>query len=140
VSALLRGTNSHHQAIESTRFPNGDVICMLLENACRKLERLAAPPLPPKSVINVLKLVCNELSAVVVPLAAVLMPLAAAAVELVEVPEMDWIKLLTSAENCELLGPPQRLAASVLDAALVVVSCDCDLRAAMRLCKKFCNA
>jgi hypothetical protein len=125
---LLRMTGSHHQAVESTRFPSGEFACILVENDCRKFVRLAAPPLPPKSAISVLKLVCNELSAVVAVLAAVEVPLdEVAVVEPLDVPERDWSKLLTSAAN--LPGPP-----------LAVVPASCDLRAAMRLCMKLCKA
>jgi hypothetical protein len=123
-----------------------------VENDCRKLVRLAAPPVPPKSAISVLKLVCNELSAVVAVLAAVEVPLdEVAVVEPLDVPERDWSKLLTSAAN--LPGPPLADAAPLLgvaplaDAApllgvapLAVVPASCDLRAAMRLCMKLCKA
>jgi hypothetical protein len=133
-------TGGHHQAVESTKFPNGEFACILVENDCRKLVRLAAPPLPPKSAINVLKLVCNELSAVVAGLAAAEVALdEVAVVEPLDVPERDWSKLLTSAAN--LPGPPLADAAPVLGVApLAVVPASCDLRAAMRLCMKLCKA
>jgi hypothetical protein len=111
-----------------------------VENDCRKLVRLAAPPVPPKSAISVLKLVCNELSAVVAVLAAVEVPLdEVAVVEPLDVPERDWSRLLTSAAN--LPGPPLADAAPLLGVApLAVVPASCDLRAAMRLCMKLCKA
>jgi hypothetical protein len=139
LSVLLQRTDSRHQAVELTRFPSGEFACILVENDCRKLVRLAAPPVPPKSVISVLKLVCNELSAVVV-LAAVDVPLVVlAVVEPLDVPERDWSKLLTSAAN--LPGPPLAEAAPVLGVApLAVVPASCDLRAVMRLCMKLCKA
>ena len=140
LSVLLQRTDSRRQAVELTRFPSGEFACILVENDCRKLVRLAAPPVPPKSVISVLKLVCNELSAVVV-LAAVGVPLVVlAVVEALDVPERDWSKLLTSAAN--LPGPPLAVTAPVVlgVAPLAVVPASCDLRAAMRLCMKPCKA
>jgi hypothetical protein len=107
-----------HQAVESTRFPNGEVACILVENDCRKLARLADPPLPPKSFMSVSKLVCNELAAV--PVAVVLAVLVAVPVEVpVDVPVTDWIKLFTSVAKC-VPWAPRPGAASGAD----VVLCD----------------
>ncbi|MDP9012108.1 MAG: hypothetical protein M3O41_05535 [Pseudomonadota bacterium] len=60
----FRDKAAGHHAVESTIFPKDDVACMLAEKECRKLARLADPPLPPKSAISVSKLFCNEASAV----------------------------------------------------------------------------
>lgn len=63
---------------------------MLAAKDCRKLDRLVDPPVPPKSVISALKLVCNEVSA---ELVAVLLA------EPVDAPATDWIRLWMSAAN-----------------------------------------
>ncbi|HWJ36638.1 MAG TPA: hypothetical protein VNR70_15335 [Steroidobacteraceae bacterium] len=81
-------STAHHHAVESTRFPNGDVACMLVEKDCKKLARLLAPPLPPKSAISVLKLVCNEASAVLVAVLVAVLD-AVLVVEPVDVPVRD---------------------------------------------------
>jgi hypothetical protein len=46
----------------------GDVDARFVAKDCKKLVKLVALPVPPKSDTNVSKLVCRELSAVVVEL------------------------------------------------------------------------
>jgi hypothetical protein len=136
-------------AFESTRLPSGDVDAMLAEKDCRKVARLVEPVVPPRSLMSVLKLACSDESAaltavpLVVPLVMAL--LAAAVLEPVDVPAIDWIKLCTSAANCPPGPLPWEPAADVLVVESVEVLCepfaaDCACNAAMRLCRKFCNA
>jgi hypothetical protein len=102
--------------------------CKLLEKACKKLERFAEPPVPPKSATRLSKLDCSELSALPV-----------AVEESAEVLDNDCTRLLMSEISCEP-GPevpeeePEEDSAAAADDVELV--CDADWSAAIRLCMK----
>ncbi|MEA3150702.1 MAG: hypothetical protein QOD56_1641 [Gammaproteobacteria bacterium] len=121
-------------------FPNGDMDCILAANDCRNVAKPVDPPVPPRSVINVLKLVCSDVSAAPAAVPAVV----AAVLVSVDVPAIVWIKLCTLVAKC----PPGPLlwvdavpaAAVVLSALELVAVSDCAWSAAIKSFKKFCSA
>jgi len=117
--------------------PNDDPDCSLLAKDCRKLVKLVAPPVPPRSATKVSKLDCKALSAWVAFVASVV-----PAVAVDELALSDEIRLCTSAAN-PLPGPLPALAplAPALDSVpLPLTLSDCALRAANRLCTNSRNA
>jgi hypothetical protein len=124
-------------------FPNDDMDCILVANVCRNVAKLVDPPVPPRSVINALKLACSDVSAALVAL-VVVPALVAAVLVSVDVPVIDWIKLCTSAAKWPC-GP--LLGVDVLPAVAVVLSAvelvpvsDCAFSADIKSFKKFCSA
>jgi hypothetical protein len=101
---------------------------MLVENDCRKVVRLAALPLPPRSATNLLKLVCSVLSAELVVVE-----------EPADVLLSDWIKLFRSDARPEPGFPPCEfvtLPVLVVPSEAALLPPDCDLRAASKLWTK----
>jgi hypothetical protein len=117
-----------------TILPMGEVDARFVAKDCRKLVKLVALPVPPKSETRESKLVCRELSVVVV--------------ELVEAPVNDALRLCTSAAKpVPALDPdpdtPLQLESELALALVLVLSVlsvpsvfDSAWSAAMRLCMK----
>lgn len=115
-----------HHACELTRPPADGPDWRLDENDCKKLVRLAAPPLLPRSVTSVSKLDCSELSASAapVPSAAVL--------------DKHWMRLSTSLTSDEAVPDVPLAADAELELAAelpdVESVSDCELSAAIKFC------
>jgi hypothetical protein len=122
-----------------TILPMGDVDARFVAKDCKKLVRLVALPVPPRSETRVSKLVCKELSAEVVE--------SVEAVELVEPLVSEAMRLCTSAANPvpELEPVPDAALQLESESELVLVPSallefDWAWSAAMRVCMKFWKA
>lgn len=95
---VRRPTQAH--ACAFTILPMGEVDARFAAKDCKKLVRLVALPVPPRSETRVLKLVCSELSAEVVELVAEVESVELdELVELVEPLVNEAMRLCTSAAN-----------------------------------------
>lgn len=119
----------------------GDVDARFVAKDCKKLVRLAALPVPPRSATRLSKLVCRELSAEVVE--EVESAELVESVELVEPLVSDAIRLCTSAAKPvpELELVPDAALQLVSESELVVPSVplefDWACSAAISVCMKF---
>lgn len=136
---VRRPTRAHACAL--TKLPMGDVDARFVAKDCKKLVRLVALPVPPKSETRVSKLVCRALSAEVVELAEELESVEL--VELVEPPVSEAMRLCTSAANPvpELEPVPDAAlhpesASELVPVPLVLLEFDWAWSAAMRVCMK----
>lgn len=126
----------------------GDVEARFVAKDCKKLVRLVALPVPPRSETSVSKLVCSELSAEVVALVdEVELVELVESLELVEPLVSDAMRLCTSAANPvpELEPVPDAALQLELASELVLVPSgllefDWACSAAMRVCMKFWKA
>lgn len=115
------------QACELTRLPMVGIEERSDAKLCRKLVRLAAPPVPPRSETNVSKLVCRELAVLEEALEPAL-----------DEPESDAARLFTSARSCDPGLVPEQPADDELESALELESApDCVLSADISACMKF---
>jgi hypothetical protein len=120
----------------------GDVDARFVAKDCKKLVRLVALPVPPRSETRLSKLVCRELSAEAVELVEVAESVLVESVELVEPLVSDAMRLCTSAAKPVPALEPVPDAAPQLESEVVLVPSvllefDWACSAAMRVCMKF---